>query len=108
MFRCFDNELNGKFREDYKTAALPLSYASLRGISPTYVRDVNRRGWHCAKIVSGVSQESARGVLLVRFAHNCILLIDVLAPSLACSIFLTVERLKPRCSMLTEPTCSQA
>jgi hypothetical protein len=28
----------------YKTAALPLSYASLRGISPTYVGDVNRRG----------------------------------------------------------------
>ena len=57
----------------YKTAALPLSYASLRGISPTYVRDVNRRGGECAQIVP---EESPRGVLDVGFAHDRIASID--------------------------------
>jgi len=47
----------------YKTAALPLSYASLRVISPTYVKDVNRMGGQCARIVPGMPQESARAVL---------------------------------------------
>ena len=57
----------------YKTAALPLSYASLRGISPTYVRDVNRRGGDSAQIVP---EESARGVLNVGLAHDRIASID--------------------------------
>ena len=57
----------------YKTAALPLSYASLRGISPTYVRDVNRRGGDCAQIVP---EESARRILDVRLAHDRIPPID--------------------------------
>ena len=60
----------------YKTAALPLSYASLRGISPTYVRDVNRRGGECAQIVPGVSDQSARRVLNIGFTHDRIPPID--------------------------------
>jgi hypothetical protein len=60
----------------YKTAALPLSYASVRGISPTYVRDVNRRGGECAQIVPSVPEEPARGVLNVRLAHDRIAPID--------------------------------
>ena len=66
----------------YKTAALPLSYASLRGISPTCLRDVNRRGGDCTQIVP---EESAHRILDVRLLHERI-------PS-ACSILLTAGRL---------------
>ena len=53
----------------YKTAALPLSYASLLGISLTYVHDVNRQG-ACARIVHGVPQDWAHSVLNIWFAHD--------------------------------------
>src|SRR4029078_5699640 len=53
----------------YKTAALPLRYARLRGISPHYVRDVHRRGGECAQIVP---EESPRGILNVGLVYDCI------------------------------------
>jgi hypothetical protein len=34
------------------------------------VKDVNRMGGQCVRIVPGMPQESARGILNVRFAHN--------------------------------------
>ena len=54
----------------YKTAALPLSYASLRGISPTYVDDVNRRGGECAQ--KALRQKSLKSpfVYLLRHSHG--------------------------------------
>jgi hypothetical protein len=70
IFRC----LCATLPVNYKTAALPLSYASLRGISPTYVRDVNRRGGSCAQIVP---EESARRVLNIGLVHDRIALIDI-------------------------------
>ena len=60
----------------YKTAALPLSYASLRGILATYVCDVHRRRGECAQIVPVVPEESACGVLNVGLAHDRIAPID--------------------------------
>ncbi len=55
----------------YKTAALPLSYASLRGISLTYVDDVNRRGGeeYAKKVLRHKSAKGA-SVYLLHHSHG--------------------------------------
>ncbi len=86
--------------EVYKTAALPLSYASLRAISPTYVKDVNRMEWDwdkiVVKLVRGVGAWRSESPIRPQ-SHTA----D------RCSQFFVLKsHLKPRCSMPTEPTCS--